>query len=518
MDHTLQRAGPITRFEPLVTAHEAYPALEREFLCARQDIHAAFRLFDLTTRLRSDAARAVGETWFDLVLHTLDRGVTVHLTVSDFDPIGAAPLHRECWRTCRHAAALRESSRNPTALHFHVSRHSARVGALPRMVLGPLAWLRLRMVARRLSDRPARERISFLAEAPDIRAMTRVPKDKVVLRLILPQLWTTTHHHKIAVFDRTRLYVGGLDLNDRRYDSQAHDQPSDGTWHDVQALVEGPAVAAAQAHLESFQAVTEGRAAPAPAAPGFLRTLSTHAGRTTTLSPRRLVDEIERWHRDAIAGAQRLIYLETQFLRDLKLARALADRGRALPGLGLILILPGAPEDVAFEANTDRAARYGEWLQARALRLLRRGFGPDRLVVASPVQSRRAQDRGRATLHGAPIIYVHAKVSVFDGARAAVSSANLNGRSLRWDTEAGICLDDPAMVDDLRRRCMAHWLPEGADPAMLEPDTALPLWRDLIRRNAGRRPEDRAGFLVPHDATPSEAFGKPLPGVPPEAV
>ena len=49
-------------------------------------------------------------------------------------------------------------------------------------------------------------------------------------------------------------------------------------------------------------------------------------------------------------------------------------------------------------------------------------------------------------------------VSIFDGAAAIVSSANLNGRSLRWDTEAGVLLTDPDTVASLRQRLMAHWL------------------------------------------------------------
>ena len=237
------------------------------------------------------------------------------------------------------------------------------------------------------------------------------------------------------------------------------------------------------------------------------------------MSPRRVVREIDDWHRSSISGAQTFIYLETQFFRDLSLANALARRARENPGLGVILVLPAAPEDVAFEGNGDRAVRFGEWLQARSLRTIRRAFGPERLLVASPVRPQWAdEETGRAVLHGAPIIYVHAKVSIFDSDRASVTSANLNGRSLRWDTEAGVTLDNPEHVALLRRRCMEHWLPKDADPAMLDPATALPLWRDMVEGNARRRPDERAGFLVPHDPTPAQEFGEDLPGVPPEAV
>ncbi|MBC7140710.1 MAG: hypothetical protein H5U18_00880, partial [Rhodobacteraceae bacterium] len=58
------RSVPST-FETLLTAEQAYPALEREFLGARAEIWASFRIFDLTTRLRSDEAREVGKTWID---------------------------------------------------------------------------------------------------------------------------------------------------------------------------------------------------------------------------------------------------------------------------------------------------------------------------------------------------------------------------------------------------------------------------------------------------------------------
>ncbi|MCE8441925.1 hypothetical protein, partial [Rhodovulum sulfidophilum] len=45
--------GPVEELELLLTAAEAYPALERAFLGARHSISASFRIFDLATRLRS---------------------------------------------------------------------------------------------------------------------------------------------------------------------------------------------------------------------------------------------------------------------------------------------------------------------------------------------------------------------------------------------------------------------------------------------------------------------------------
>ena len=45
-------------FQVLLTAKEAYPALEAQFLQAEREVVAGFRVFDPHTRLRSDAARA----------------------------------------------------------------------------------------------------------------------------------------------------------------------------------------------------------------------------------------------------------------------------------------------------------------------------------------------------------------------------------------------------------------------------------------------------------------------------
>ena len=51
---------------------------------------------------------------------------------------------------------------------------------------------------------------------------------------------------------------------------------------------------------------------------------------------------------------------------------ALARRARECPDLRLILILPGAPETVAFKQSPALEGRYGDFLQARCIRSARR--------------------------------------------------------------------------------------------------------------------------------------------------
>jgi phospholipase D1/2 len=154
------------------------------------------------------------------------------------------------------------------------------------------------------------------------------------------------------------------------------------------------------------------------------------------------------------------------------------------------------------------------------LRRLRQGFG-DRLFVGGVAQRRRADretDHDRDRLKGAPIIYLHSKVSIFDDIGAIVSSGNLNGRSLRWDTEAGIILDRKCDVLELRRRVMSHWLPGDAGNEYLQPESAVEKWRKLAQNNARVSPEARRGFLLPYDFKAPEGLAQSVPGIPEEMV
>ena len=128
---------------------------------------------------------------------------------------------------------------------------------------------------------------------------------------------------------------------------------------------------------------------------------------------------------------------------------------------------------------------------------------------------------GRSVLLGAPMIYVHAKLSIFDDRAAVIGSANLNGRSLWWDTEAGVELTDRETTTMIRERVLAHWYPDAEGELrdrMLDPGQAFDIWVSAARRDADRLPEDREGYLLPHDIRPARRFGFALPGIPEEMV
>ena len=109
-------------------------------------------------------------------------------------------------------------------------------------------------------------------------------------------------------------------------------------------------------------------------------------------------------------------------------------------------------------------------------------------------------------------------MSIFDDTAAIVSSANLNGRSFRWDTEAGVTLTDRAHIEDLKIRCISHWLDGPVPDAFLDPERAVDAWWARAHANARRAPEDRDGYIVPYASAPARRFGRNLPGIPEEMV
>ncbi len=487
---------PIGKLEVYFTASEAFPAFEKLCLSARSKICACFRVFDPMTALHSDEAREIGATWFDLLLHLLNRGVDINLTVSDFDPIIATEDHRRSWLAARQLAALDELSTG-ARLRFAIAMHPARVGYVPRRVL--------------------RAKTADQLQQTDVDPLTP-GLDGVEPNNDLPMV-PATHHQKLAVIDDEALYIGGLDLNDRRYDTLDHDQPAAGTWQDIQAIARGPVVQAAATHLASFQAVTEAVEDPPQQAPGFLRTLSTKRAQDLIhIAPKPLVSEIEQAHLDAVARCKGLIYLETQFFRHKPLAKALVEAAGNQDALACILVLPAAPEDVAFEGNEAEDAQFGAHVQMEALEILSDGLG-DRLALASPAQTRPTTDEpDAATVHGAPLIYVHSKLSLFGQDEAILSSANLNGRSFRWDTEAGLHLTNKAQVAPLWPRVFEHWLGENAPDPTGKPRAVVDQINHLLKQSRATPPQDRSHFLLPFDPEAQARLAKPLPFVPDEMV
>lgn len=510
----------VAEIRMLLTAEQAFPEFERAVLSARHRIVGCFRIFDPMTKLRSDEGREIGEDWFDLLLHVLGRGVQFDLLVTDFDPIVAPDMHMQTWANMRKLWAIAEMAGPEARIRVLPGMHPARMGAIPATAFWPLVGREMSEIVEWLNGyEPLVRRASF-RNMPGLWPWLRLDEDGAVSQHSggpYP-LFPVTHHQKLAVIDGELLYIGGLDLNPRRYDTIDHHRRGEQTWHDVQLMVRGPVAQTAQTYLDTLSQVISGDQPPLEEAHGFRTTISRRRGSApTSIAPIPVSDTIDAEIRSRTAACEDLIYFETQFFRDHPLADHLAALGREKPDLRLLMILPAAPDVVAFEDHKKLDARFGEHLQVGCIDKVLAAFG-DRCYFASPAQRRSVdpgEKPGRGALHGSPLIYVHAKLCIFDRASVMVSSANLNGRSLHWDTEAGLVHEDPAFARDALRQCLDHWMPGtdmGQEPGLVD------RVREQAELDALRQPENRSGFLLPYDLEAARSFGRPLPGFPHEMV
>ncbi len=276
-----------------------------------------------------------------------------------------------------------------------------------------------------------------------------------------------SHHQKLVVIDDEVAFLGGMDLAVRRWDTSAHapDDPHrldpDGhpypPLHDVQVGVEGPVARALGELCRARWTNATGRELSAPPADPRPRLpagdsivdVDLAIARTEFFdgeSPRQ-TREIERLTLEAIASAQRSIYLENQYLTSSAVGGALAHRLAASDGPEVVLVVPRTQHGwLEHESMGMMRARLLEKLQAadrhRRLRVLWPAIGE---VDATPIQ-------------------VHSKVMVVDDRLMKIGSSNLANRSLAIDSECDVALEAAgnerlgAVIGGLRARLLAEHL------------------------------------------------------------
>lgn len=463
---------------PLIEASSAYPAMERLVLSAKKSVWLGFRIFDPTTRLRSEDAKTLGLTsWSDLALWSCARGIRWHIRLTDFDPIGATDLHALCWRSVRGFQQVQ--TEHPDQMCILPALHAHQIGLVARAAFWLPAYRRLTRRMKQFAQ-DGIDQAKLKSEYPGLMPFldTSAPHGKVRLPWSSFAMHPVVHHEKLLIIDQDRMILGGLDVNERRFDDHDHDRPADDTWHDVSAQVDGKdsadIVAAASDHFITLwnearaafnnHHVSDGMAQvgalSAPQLPAaskdaeqnlrFIRTVAKPAGGLLRIGPKTVCDELEATYLTLIKQAQKLLYVETQYLRSNTIADALANRAAENPDLHLVMVLPAAPDDVAFDGNTGPDAKHGAWLQAKAVEKVSKAFGQRglflSLVGAKKPAATEPETAELAYAAGQPLIYVHSKVMITDGSVAIIASSNLNGRSMRWDTESGIVWRDRKKV------------------------------------------------------------------------
>jgi phosphatidylserine/phosphatidylglycerophosphate/cardiolipin synthase-like enzyme len=255
------------------------------------------------------------------------------------------------------------------------------------------------------------------------------------------------HHEKLILVDDRVAYVGGIDLTSfggNRLDSSSHERRPGVGWHDACLRLEGPIVADVAEH---YRLRWRG-SLPAPEEPVAAGAIEAQLVRTV---PEHLYDGLPRGeftilesYLRALRGAERFVYLESQFLWSPELIAVLADKLRdpPHPDFRVVVVLPAKPNN----GKDDTRGQLG--------------------VLVDAAKDKGADERFLAcTLFqaGGNPVYVHAKIGIVDDAWMTVGSANLNEHSLFNDTEVNVVVRDEAFIRAARLRLWEEHLEQAAE-------------------------------------------------------
>jgi phosphatidylserine/phosphatidylglycerophosphate/cardiolipin synthase-like enzyme len=278
------------------------------------------------------------------------------------------------------------------------------------------------------------------------------------------------HHEKLVIVDDRVAYVGGIDLTDKsgdRLDTSAHEPRGAIGWHDACMRLEGPIVADVADHYrlrwpEPLPAPERRPAIEGGCEAQLVRTVPEHVYDGLPKGEFTILESYAR----ALRAAERLVYLESQFLWSPELIEILVDRLLHPPhaDFRVVVVLPAKPNT----GRDDTRGQLGVLVDAA-----KRG-GDDKRFLACTL----FQPHGR-------IVYVHAKIGIVDDKWMTVGSANLNEHSLFNDSEVNVVVRDEAFIRAARIRLWEEHLEQPADgePCRIVDE----VWRPLAHESAEHR-------------------------------
>ena len=314
-----------------------------------------------------------------------------------------------------------------------------------------------------------------------------------------------THHEKIVVIDDEIAFVGGIDLTDfhgDRFDTNGHPLRAGVGWHDVATELRGPIVGDVAEHFRlRWHEVTGERLVaghlPDPAGDTVAQLAATIPDGIYRARPGGEFRILEAYLR-ALRSAERLIYLENQFLWSPEVVTVLREKLLHPPSdaFRLVALLPARPNN----GGDDTRGQLGTLLDAdHDHRFLAATLWSHEGVLSRPV-------------------YVHAKVGLVDDRWVTVGSANLNDHSLFNDTEVNVVTCDQRLARETRLRLWAEHLELPRERIDGEPEAVVDeLWRPIAgeqaqRRQAGQPMTHRLARL-PHLSRHSRRLLGPLQGL-----
>jgi phospholipase D1/2 len=278
-----------------------------------------------------------------------------------------------------------------------------------------------------------------------------------------------SHHQKVVVIDDKVAFVGGMDVTHGRWDTCDHhpdDERRTDPWgrsyapyHDVMVVCDGAAAAALGALTRARWKRAGGRRRkpvythgdPWPASVrsdvedvevAIARTEPPYRGRP-------LIAEVANAWLDMVRTAKRSIYIENQYLTSAAFGDALVER----------LTSEDCPEIVIVLTHSSTG-----WLEQVTMGVMRA-----RLIERLRKADRCDRLRVYYVCAGTVDVKMHSKLIVVDDQIVRIGSANLNNRSMGFDTECDVFIeacgraDVSAAIVALRDRLLGEHL--GVEPA-----------------------------------------------------
>ena len=278
------------------------------------------------------------------------------------------------------------------------------------------------------------------------------------------------HHQKMIVIDDAIAFCGGGDIGPDRWDTPEHldDNPRrektrrDNKYfdsrHEVMGLVDGPAALALGDLFRDRWRRATGETVPScppvqpPEWPGEIppafHDIQVGISRTSAAWRRYPeVRETEALHLASIRAAKACIYMENQYFTSPLIAAELAKRLEDPDGPEVIIVSTEHSPSYFDQVTMDRT-------RLKFVQTLKDADRHGRFLAYSPV-----------TTLGRTII-VHAKLTIIDDTLLRIGSANINNRSMGFDTECDLSLEatgpgsaaNRAEITRLRNKLLAHWL------------------------------------------------------------
>lgn len=316
------------------------------------------------------------------------------------------------------------------------------------------------------------------------------------------------HHQKVAIIDGRVAFLGSADICQDRWDTSAHacgdelrisrgGKPCK-PYHEVQAVVTGAAARSlvdlfvqrwadgTGEELDAASLIVDEPKEDDPLPPQISLAMPRADVALHRQYPPRLgrpaIREIRDMFQAWIREAERLVYIETQYLTSRVVADALVARMRdaARPKLDIVIVLPQKPE--ALKEELAVGATQVEVIDELTKVARETGHALGLFNVAG-------RD-GRGFDH---FVYIHSKLLLVDDRRLTIGSANLNNRSMTLDSELNVAwtTDEPAgdvarAIAALRRRLLGEHAALDLPAELFEPSGLVERLGALVREGRTR--------------------------------